>query len=286
MDSNRVAWQSDSVRAAIESGDLGAILRSVRRANRLTLADLARRCGYSVSTLSRMERGKQPLRDVRVLRRMAEALRVSPSMFGLSDTPQHFVHAVLPAARVGVVLVPDEEAESMRRRTLLAGLTSLAGTAALGASSPSRATGSPAASPVGALERALLDPSAPSGIPVALPRLRQQVAAARLVFQHGRYSDVASRLPELLSTALATRAEAPSEHVAAACGLLTEFHTLTSECVGPATPGPRSAWSSTPPLLSNRTCTAARSTCLCTDPCCPPPPTPPQWTETAAPPAP
>lgn len=230
MDSTSVVWQSDSIRAAIESGDRGAILRSVRQANRLTLVDLAQRCGYSVSTLSRMERGKQPLCDIRVLRRLAEALRVPPSLFGLADTPQRFVQAVRPAARVGVVLVPDEETESMRRRTLLAGLSGLAGTAALGASSLSRASGGPAgASPMGALERALLDPQASSGIPVALPRLRQQIAAARLVFQHGRYSDVASRLPDLLSTALATRAEAPSEHIASACGLLTELHVLTSE---------------------------------------------------------
>lgn len=231
MDSTGVNWQCDSIRAAVESGDLGAIVRTVRRANHVTLADLAQQCGYSTSTLSRMERGKQPLRDVRVLRSLAEALRIPPALLGLSDTPQRFVRAPQPVARVGVVLVPDEETEPMRRRTLLAGLTSLAGTAVLGSTSRSPATRSPVgAGSVEALERALLDPPATGGVPVAVPRLRQQIAVARSVFQHGRYTDVASRLPDLLSTAMATRADgATSEDIANANGLLAELHTLTSE---------------------------------------------------------
>lgn len=81
-----------------------------------------------------------------------------------------------------------------------------------------------------ALERALLDPSATGAVPVAVPRLRQQIAVARSVFQHGRYADVAGRLPDLLSSAMATRADcATSEQIVNANGLLAELHTLTSE---------------------------------------------------------
>ena len=88
MDASDVIWQSDAVRAAINSGDRGAIVRGVRRAQHLTLAQLAARSGYSISTLSRMERGLQPLTDIRVLRSLADALGIPPHVFGLADTPR------------------------------------------------------------------------------------------------------------------------------------------------------------------------------------------------------
>lgn len=224
MDTTRAIWHTDEVRAAVQSGDLGAIVRTIRRANHLTLDDLARRSGYSTSTLSRLERGKQPLADVRVLRILAEALRIPPTLLGLADTPQRSVQAPRPVARVGVILAPDEETDPMRRRTLLAGLT---GTAVLGATSLNPVA---AASPLGALENALLGPSVTGGVPVAVPCLRQGVAAAYSVFQQGRYTDVAARLPGLLSAVVATRAEgATTETGAAANGLLAEVYILASE---------------------------------------------------------
>jgi hypothetical protein len=83
---------------------------------------------------------------------------------------------------------------------------------------------------VGTLERALLAPPAVGGVPVAGPRLREQVAAARSVFQLGRYTELAGRLPGLLSTSMATRAEGTtSEHIADTNGLLAELHTLAAE---------------------------------------------------------
>ncbi|MGH3708960.1 MAG: helix-turn-helix domain-containing protein [Pseudonocardiaceae bacterium] len=62
MNITRAIWQSAAVCLAIESGDRGAIMRSLREAEHLTLAQLATRCGYSISSLSRMERGKGPCR--------------------------------------------------------------------------------------------------------------------------------------------------------------------------------------------------------------------------------
>ncbi|HWR47096.1 MAG TPA: helix-turn-helix transcriptional regulator, partial [Pseudonocardiaceae bacterium] len=84
MDATRAIWQSNTVRAAIESGNRGAIVRSVRRARHLTLAQLAARCGYSISSLSRMERGRQPLTNIRVLRSLADVLGIPPPVFGLA----------------------------------------------------------------------------------------------------------------------------------------------------------------------------------------------------------
>ena len=227
MEPPRAIWHTEEVRAAVEAGDLGAVVRGVRRASHLTLADLARRCGYSVSTLSRLERGKQPLGDVRVLRVLVEALRVPPALLGLADTPRRSVREPSPVARVGVILMPGEEADPMRRRTLLAGLTGIAGTAMLGTTSPHALA---AGDPVAVLGNALLDPSVPGGLPVALPQLRQRVAAAQSVFQLGRYTDVAARLPDLLSTATATRDDTSiTDGHASANAVLSELYALTSE---------------------------------------------------------
>lgn len=125
-------WQSDTVRAAVAAGDVGAIVRAVREARNLTLAQLAKRCGYSISTLSRMERGKQPLRDVQVLRALAETLHVPLHVLGVADTRQRSVPIATLTAKVEANLTPDEGTDPMRRRTVLAGLTSLAGTAVVG----------------------------------------------------------------------------------------------------------------------------------------------------------
>lgn len=225
MDATHPIWQTEAVRTAVRSGDLGAIVRAVRHANHLTLAQLAQRCGYSTSTLSRLETGKQPLRDLQVLHGLAGALRIPPHLLGLADTPVRSVPPPRPAAKVRAILAPEEETDPMRRRTLLAGLTGLAGTAVLGASSLPPSAGDP----VGALENTLLD-SPLGGVPVALPRLGREVASARTIFQHGRYTDVATRLPALLSTAMATQADATAnEDIAAAQGQLAELYTLASE---------------------------------------------------------
>lgn len=115
----------------------------------------------------------------------------------------------------------------MRRRTLLVGLTGLADTAVF-ATPRHRVTA--AGDAVGALESTLLNSPVATGIPVALPDLRRDVSAARSVFQRGRYTEVATRLPELVSMAMATRAElTTSEAIGAANGQLAEIYTLASE---------------------------------------------------------
>jgi transcriptional regulator with XRE-family HTH domain len=117
MDASHTVWHINALRTALESGDVGAIVRAVRQANHWTLAQLAVRCGYSVSTLSRWETGKQPLRDLQVLRGLAQALRIPGHLLGLADTPARSVPVPRPATRVGSIPALDKETDPMRRRT-------------------------------------------------------------------------------------------------------------------------------------------------------------------------
>ncbi|WP_255219344.1 hypothetical protein [Nocardia tenerifensis] len=111
----------------------------------------------------------------------------------------------------------------MRRRTLLAGLTSVAGAAALGAPRVLSAR----ALPLGRLEQVLLLPPT-DGTPIGLTRLTQELDAAQTIFDLGRYSDVAARLPGLLSAAYATREAAHGDGAGATDVLLSKAYSLAS----------------------------------------------------------
>ncbi|MCU1645406.1 MAG: binding protein with helix-turn-helix domain [Nocardia sp.] len=224
MDQARAIWNTPAVRTAAESGDYGAVVRAVRRATNLTLAELAELCSYSISSLSRLERGKQHLGDVRVLRSLADALDIPPHLLGLANTPPQTVRPRRPAAIVGVISAPDEESEPMRRRTLLTGLTGLAGAATLGTSALPSAIGNP----LTGLEHVLLVPPS-TGNPVGLPRLGHDLAAVRSSFDLGRYADVAADLPNLLCNALATVAAADSgDDIGATNAVLAQIYVLAS----------------------------------------------------------
>lgn len=66
---------------------LGQVVRKARLAAGLTQEQLGRRVGYSHASISRMEKGRQPLRDVEVLRALSKALGIPPAVLGLSDAP-------------------------------------------------------------------------------------------------------------------------------------------------------------------------------------------------------
>ncbi|MGB3437318.1 MAG: helix-turn-helix transcriptional regulator [Actinophytocola sp.] len=226
MDPTSGIWRTEAVSAAVASGDLGAIVRALRVANHLTLAQLAQLCDYSTATLSRMERGKQPLTNVRVLRLLAEALQIPPQVLGLVDTPPPAGQRRRSTARVSVIQMPDEESDPMRRRALLAGLTGLAGTSILGV--PFALSTRPS-DPVRALEDALLAPLTGAGVPVDPQRLRQAVAHVRATFYAGRYAEAAVQLLDLLPIAAATHATSVAHGQAAVKGQLAELHIITSE---------------------------------------------------------
>jgi transcriptional regulator with XRE-family HTH domain len=203
----------------------GAIVRAARQRAGLTLAELGRRCGYSASQISRYERGIQPLTDITVLRRFAEALQIAPQMFGLAPANGgRGRHADVKPCRgdpAGPIVGRDHGREDgddpVRRRELLAGAAGLASAGALGLPSPSRNRAGPRAS----VEEALYSSRAAT-TPVPVKDLRMAVAAARADFQTARYDRLARSLPGLIATATATRRAAGTGEQAVAATLLAE----------------------------------------------------------------
>lgn len=205
----------DRVRATAarnEKADPGAIVRSVRLAQRLTLAQVGDRVGYSAAQVSRYERGIAPLTDVTVLRRFAEVLGIPPQRFGLTPDPPRpeqrhgntisarYAYPRLPPPRVTTGPRPEEGEDPVRRRQLMA---SLVVTAATTAGSPLH-NGS--AAPVGdaavgdllvaRVRDAMLGLRATTLL--SPDRIRVQLASALADFHACRYSNLATRLPPLI----------------------------------------------------------------------------------------
>jgi tetratricopeptide (TPR) repeat protein/transcriptional regulator with XRE-family HTH domain len=76
MNSSAPIWSSGPIRAAVNDGNRGEVVRLVRVARGLTQSQLGRRCGgYSASAISRLESGAQPL-SVDMLNLIAKALEI------------------------------------------------------------------------------------------------------------------------------------------------------------------------------------------------------------------
>jgi hypothetical protein len=205
------------------------VVRIARCAAGWTQGALGRRCGCSASQVSRWETGRSPLRDVGVMRVLATALGLPIQVFGLVPDNPHGVSDRTTPVRgptVGPVPVPMlEEDDPMRRRTLLAGVGGLAGSALLGGRPAYGAT-----DPIRSLGTALLNPPIANAEPLSLADLRLSVATARSVFQQARYADVAALVPKVLSRAMATRAELrDADGIAVVNQHLAELYTLTTE---------------------------------------------------------
>ena len=174
-----------------------------------------------------METGKQPLRDVKVIRSLADALGVAPQVLGLADTPQRNVDTPDCGTIVWQTRMPAEETDPMRRRTLLAGLAGVAGTTVF---DPVPTSAVAAESSLAPALNGLLNPPPFTGRPEPLARLHGQAVAARTTFGYGRYRELVARLPGLVSTALATRAEQTTgDEIAAVNRHLSVLYTLASE---------------------------------------------------------
>jgi transcriptional regulator with XRE-family HTH domain len=240
-------------RQAVAEGQNGALLRLARTAAGLTLDQAGRQIGYSASTLSRMERGKQPLTDVMVLRRLAAMFDIPPRLFGLADPPGVFAaHRPLAVDRVPANSATEGGDDPVRRRDVLGGLAGLA-TAPLLTSAPvpGDASADPTPELVTGLEEALLRPTGPVRA-IGPAGLRSGLAAVKSDFQTSRYRALANRLP----------------------GLLALVETLCRGA-GRSTPPNASPW--TPPASSPRPDRIPRpSTCRCTGCCCAMPATPPR----------
>lgn len=210
-------------RQAAAVGDFGTLLRVARTAARMTLCEAGRRCGYSAATLSRIERGRQRLTDVTVLRRLAAAFDIPPQLFGLTDIDGPACHQTsTPVDRVrGEATRREGGDDPVRRREVIGGLAGLVGSA-LAASSPAAAA--PPRGVVTSLEDILLGAPAATG-PVDPARLRTALASAWSDFRACRYTRLSARLPQLVATATARHAAATdSERAAAATALAQTYH--------------------------------------------------------------
>jgi transcriptional regulator with XRE-family HTH domain len=101
----------------------GTVIRIARTAAGWSQAELGRRCGYSASTVSRWETGRLPLRDVKLLRTLANVLALPPEVFGLlpGDTTGALTRSIRPSShRVAGIPMPScKEDERVRRRRFL-----------------------------------------------------------------------------------------------------------------------------------------------------------------------
>ena len=211
----------------------GPLIRRVRQARGLTLAELGDLCGYSASTMSRLERGHQPLRDIVVLASIAGALGIAPEALGLAAQTARHTHAATAtsdrsgdsADRLGARHRAGGD-DAVRRRELLAAAAGLAAAAAVPAVPPraaARVGGPPVL--VTDLEHVLYG-AGPAADPVALPVLRRAVTTARADFQAAGYRKLAVAVPALIATATATRDAADGDGRLEAETLLAGAYTV------------------------------------------------------------
>lgn len=194
----------------------GAVIRIARTAAGWSQADLGARCGYSASQISRWETGRQPLRDVTLLRRLADILHLPPQAFGLADADTAASTGPDSGSghRVGRVTIPmPEEDDPVRRRAFLLA-AGLAGTTVAWPKTTAGVAGDldPAELLGQQLGDALLGP-ATGAAPVPVDRLRRALATARQDFATCQYVPLAGHLPALLAAAEATAAEHPEPAV-------------------------------------------------------------------------
>lgn len=83
-------WSGSAILSAARHGDIGLVIRLVRKATGLTQAELGAACGYSQPVVSRIERGQRHAYDIRVLQQIAQVLDLPPQLLGLaeSDAPE------------------------------------------------------------------------------------------------------------------------------------------------------------------------------------------------------
>ncbi|MPZ80303.1 MAG: helix-turn-helix domain-containing protein [Actinophytocola sp.] len=185
----------------------GTVVRVARTALNWSQAELGRRCGYSASQVSRWETGRLPLRDVELLRTLADVLALPPAVFGLGDTTERASRtATTTGHRVGrVTTPPTEEDDPVRRRAFLQ-LAALTGSTFAWPATAGATEVDPAAALAGQLGDVLLGP-AQSGAPAPAGVLAEALTVARQEFTACRYLPLASRLPALITAAEATAAQ-------------------------------------------------------------------------------
>jgi transcriptional regulator with XRE-family HTH domain len=201
------------------------LIRVSRTVHNLTLKQAAPLCGYSASTLSRIETGRQPLTDVTLLRHFAEVFDIPLQLFGLVPAPtESSLVPVAPArsqgrtATVSGTTAREDGDDPVRRRQALAGLAAI--TSGVLLEGPGQAAGT--------RPGLLVMPLAGGTATVPVPVLRSALAAARSLFEGCRYSDLASALPELITAVQVSRDAATDHHHEVLSALLADAYSLAS----------------------------------------------------------
>lgn len=111
----------------------GAVIRRWREERGWTLVEAGQRCGYSAASMSRLERGKQPLTDLRVLHGIARGLEIPLARLAPDITAPAAAGHEYPGTRAALTSpharqlssttdgpTPTEEDDTDRRDTLKA----------------------------------------------------------------------------------------------------------------------------------------------------------------------
>jgi transcriptional regulator with XRE-family HTH domain len=234
MDDTHQLQISAALRSAVARDDAGMVIRLARRAADLTQTGLGRLCGYSASTVSRIERNQPPVHDIDVRRRIATVLGIPPQHLGLvsSADQRHGTptpHLIAPPrpdndAKVSWTSTGERGEAPVRRREILTGL---AGSAAAGLL-PASAHATAPSPTTGHLE-ALLTADAATAAPVTLAELATAMADAMIAFSDCRYEHLAGALPGLLATAHSSCDAATGGRQDRLAVLLADGYSLASE---------------------------------------------------------
>jgi DNA-binding XRE family transcriptional regulator len=240
MEINGSLWASPPMQTALANDEVGTVIRLARRAADLNQTQLGDLCGYSVSTISRIERGQPPSQDIHVRRRIAAALHIPAQYLGLAGTdgqdsavptgvstqPVRVDSHPTGAGGVRVGATTDGRGDPVRRREMLSGMAATA-TAAVW---PWQREPGPSAARASLAD--LLTPSTIEAPPQDLRTLADRLRAARRAFAASHYDDLAGQLRALIAAATAIHRQREGHERDRATIMLAASYRLASElCV-------------------------------------------------------
>lgn len=228
-------WQTQEMRDALASKNHGAIVRLARRAADLSQTALGTATGYTAASISRMERGKQPMRDMLLLRRITDVLNIPPQLLGLA--PRHTSRGLDGAHRseAGRNRVAGHDAfgedgegeDPVRRRNLLVGMAATTAVPLLAGASPAAAR--PALTK---LEDLLLHRGGDlDGVDPTPATVAAAVDVSCRDFGTCRYDALARALPARIALAQALGRERPDGQEQSASAVAELYNLATRLCI-------------------------------------------------------
>ncbi|GAA2589622.1 hypothetical protein GCM10010435_80290 [Winogradskya consettensis] len=212
---------------AVRDDQPGTVVRLFRQAAHLSQAELGAMCGYSGSTISRLENGQPPLHHIAVRRRLAQALDIPDDYLGLSSSVSRHDTRTAGGSRRDTAdpatlhRGPSEGGEPMKRRTLLAGM---AGSTVAGI-----AMGGPAAATPGAAGlEALLFSEDLAVAPLTRGAARASLTGAGRTYSASRYAELTRTLPGLLAGLRAALQQSGDEQRETFAAMLSHAYALAS----------------------------------------------------------